>query len=231
MKKLLRKIKYLIIPNLNKSIFRRFGIKVVAYNFLPVSEKLFVKMDFFTFFIEDLKNRNIEGDIVECGFGFGRSFSVLSYLAKIHKRKLHSFDSFTGFPSVNKHDKSPRNPKVGQWNARSLEEAQEFSRALKLLEDKDCSIQKIIFDEKAGNPIPNDKIALLHIDLDLYNGYKYSLKMFWDQVSSGGIVIFDEYSEEKWPGATQAVNEFLNTINYSWTDLIQFKDKYYLIKK
>ena len=62
-------------------------------------------------------------------------------------------------------------------------------------------------------------------------GYKYSLKLFFDQVSIGGIVAFDEYNEVKWPGATLAVNEFLNSMGYSRTDLIQLQNKYCLIKK
>lgn len=198
---------------------------------MPVSEDLFRKQVFFTQLIEDLKNRNIEGDVVECGFGFGRSFSVLSYLAKKHSRKIYSFDSFIGFPHVNNNDKSPRDSKVGQWKARSLKEAQKFANTLKLQENKDYSIQKVIFDERAKSPIPNKKIALLYIDLDLYIGYKYSLKLFFDQVSSGGIVAFDEYNEVDWPGATLAVNEFLSSMGYSRTDLIQFNNKYYLIKK
>ena len=231
MKKILRGIRYIIIPILNRSVFRRLGIKVVAYSILPVSESLFSKHDFFSLIFEDLKNRNIEGDVIECGFGYGRSFSILSYLARKHSRKICSFDSFTGFPHVNKNDKSSRNPKVGQFNARSLKEAQEFANSLKLQEDKDYTIQKVIFDEKAKNPIPNTKIALLFIDLDLYIGYKYSLKLFWDQVSSGGIVAFDEYNEVKWPGATLAINEFLSSMGYGTTDLIQLNNKYYLIKK
>lgn len=231
MKKILRIIRYKIIPILNRSIFRRLGIKIVAYSTLPVSATLFPKQDFFHLLITELKNRNIEGDIVECGFGVGRSFGILGYLAKEHNRKVYSFDSFIGFPTINMNDKSPRNPKVGQWNARTLREAQEFAKTLKMQENKDFSIQKINFDEKAENPIPNIKIALLFIDLDLYIGYKYSLKLFWNQISSGGIVAFDEYNEVNWPGATQAVNEFLSTINYSQTDLNKLKNKYYLIKK
>jgi len=219
------------MPILNDYVFRRGGIKVVAYYILPVSEGLFRKQVFFTQLIEDLKSRNIEGDVVECGFGYGRSFSVLSYLAKKHSRKIYSFDSFIGFPHITKNDTPPRNPKVGQWKARSLKEARKFANTLKLQENKDYSIQQVIFDEKAKSPIPNKKIALLYIDLDLYIGYKYSLKLFFDQVSSGGIVAFDEYNEVKWPGATLAVNEFLNSMGYSRTDLIQFQNKYCLIKK
>lgn len=223
-------MRYIIIPSLNKLLLRRIGIKVVRYSFLPVSKSFFEKFEQFSYLIEDLNNRNIEGDIVECGFGFGRSFSILSYLSKKYNRKLYSFDSFNGFPRVDEHDKSSRNPEVGQWNARSLKEGQEFASTLGIMGKNEYSIQKIIFDESTENPIPNNKIALLHIDLDLYIGYKYSLEMFWDQVTRGGIILFDEFNEEKWPGATKAIYEFLADRRISHDSLLKVNEKTYLIK-
>lgn len=46
------------------------------------------------------KIENIEGDVVECGVGTGRSFIILSTLVKQsdRRRKIFGFDTFTGFP-------------------------------------------------------------------------------------------------------------------------------------
>ena len=59
----------------------------------------------------------------------------------------------------------------------------------------------------AGGPI-----ALLHIDLDLYDGYKATLGTLYDKVVPGGLVLFDEYldprSVDKWPGPKRAITEF-----------------------
>jgi hypothetical protein len=52
-------------------------------------------------------------------------------------------------------------------------------------------------------------ITILHIDADLYDSYKIVLEKLFPFVVRGGIVLFDEYAEVKWPGATQAVDEFL----------------------
>lgn len=58
------------------------------------------------------------------------------------------------------------------------------------------------------------EIALLYIDLDIYEGYRDSLVYFWDIVRPGGIIAFDEYYKpldtHKWPGAAKAINEFLD---------------------
>jgi hypothetical protein len=46
----------------------------------------------------------------------------------------------------------------------------------------------------------------------------------------GGIVMFDEYGSPKWPGATQAVNEYFGdkVKNFKKDDL---SGKYYFVKK
>ena len=46
------------------------------------------------------KIENLEGDVVECGIGTGRSFIILSTLVKQsdRRRTIFGFDTFTGFP-------------------------------------------------------------------------------------------------------------------------------------
>ena len=65
---------------------------------------------------------------------------------------------------------------------------------------------------------PGDKIAILHIDGDLYQSYKDCLGMLYKYVSRGGIVVFDDfllvsYEGESFPGARKAVSEFLEKEN------------------
>ena len=88
----------------------------------------------------------------------------------------------------------------------------------------------MVFDKNTKNPIPNQKIALLHLDLDLYEGYKYALEIFWDQIQIGGIILFDEYRDPKWPGATKAVDEFLVSKNLNH-QIKEISSKYFIIKE
>ena len=71
-------------------------------------------------FLENLlkKVSNVEGDIIEFGVGRGRSLIVISYLlSQLNiKKKLYAFDSFQGFGTIHKKDKSSRNPKKGEWS-------------------------------------------------------------------------------------------------------------------
>ncbi|NDG09881.1 MAG: hypothetical protein EB112_04210, partial [Actinobacteria bacterium] len=76
-----------------------------------------------------------------------------------------------------------------------------------------ASLRSHIFISSCVNPIPKIPIAFLHIDLDLYEGYESALKLFYEQVVTGGVIFFDEYNAEAWPGATKAVDEFVTRFN------------------
>ena len=45
---------------------------------------------------------------------------------------------------------------------------------------------------------PGAKISLLYLDLDLDAPTYDTLVALWDRVSSGGIVVFDEYAFHNW---------------------------------
>ena len=53
----------------------------------------------------------------------------------------------------------------------------------------------------------NLKIALLHLDLDVYVPTKILLENFFPFVEKNGIILIDDYKHVS--GATRAVNEFL----------------------
>jgi hypothetical protein len=53
---------------------------------------------------------------------------------------------------------------------------------------------------------PAAKIALLHIDVDVYEPTKKILEQLWDKVVKGGIVMLDDYGTIE--GETKAVDEF-----------------------
>lgn len=165
------------------------------------------------------KIRDIPGDVVECGLGEGNTFAMLAYLAGSENagRKLWGFDSFEGWPEPTEFDKSPRDPHKGEWKVseemvkRRLEESgliREYPR-LKI------EITKGFLGETLQFP-GTVQIALLHLDVDLYAGYRDGLEYLFPKVVVGGLVLFDEYKEfppdyngiEKWPGCTKAVDDY-----------------------
>lgn len=153
--------------------------------------------------------KNIKGDIVECGVGSGGSFVYLAILAKEESqgRKLWGFDSFEGLPALSGEDKSSiNNPKKGDMSAGITEVTNLLARS-RLGEDfieSNISFVKGFFRESLKK-YKGEQIALLHIDVDIYDSYVTVLNELFPKVAMGGIVLFDEYINSvenvNWPGA------------------------------
>lgn len=219
------------IFEINSKLLRKLGFKIIPYERIDYIKQMLRTYEIFRDLISTLEKKSIKGVFVECGYGYGRSFVILGHFATKLKRKIYGFDSFNGFPNVSYIDYSYRNPKKGQWAVRTLHEAKKSISKLGIFENNQAfELMQLIFDKNTKNPIPNEKVALLHIDLDLYEGYKYALEIFWDQIQIGGIVLFDEYSDPKWPGATKAVDQFLISKNLSH-QIKEVGGKYFIIKE
>ena len=182
-------------------------------------------------FFREINFNEVEGDIVECGVGRGRSLITLCAINRLvaqyydsKQRKIFALDSFEGFPEPHKFDLSKRNPKKGEWSM-SPNRQFEYSitsieKVLKLAEvDVDVNFVKGFFDKTTLNLHVN-KIAILHLDGDLYESIKFPLDNLWNKVSLGGIIVFDDFSydekttkDEPFPGARKAVMDFLKTNN------------------
>ena len=176
---------------------------------------------------------SVNGDIVECGIGRGGTFLILAFLTNKEKkeRKLWGFDSFEGFPEPTIEDSSFRNPKKGEWSGTTPSDIFNFLKRTgidKHFLENNIKLEKGFFHETLKS-YKGDSIALLHIDADLYESYKVALKELFPRVNKGGVVLFDEYNNSKWPGATKAVDEYFERIEYK-ISYDKMSGKYYIIK-
>jgi len=181
--------------------------------------------------------RTLEGDIVECGLGRGATllnWGILAYEENA-PRHIWGFDSFEGFPEPSQQDASPRNPAKGEWSVGTLREMLRFLKTAGLPPDwiaANVTLVKGFFEESLVK-YTGEKIALLHIDADLYQSYKTTLNQLYDKVVPGGVIALDEYmgtmEHYNYPGARQAVDEF-----FADKDVSILRDqsfgKYYLMK-
>lgn len=179
----------------------------------------------------------LEGDIVECGVGQGRTllfWGILTFAEGRHRR-LWGFDSFEGFPEPSPEDASPRNPQKGEWAAGGMREVENL-----LLESglpgewvrARLTLVKGFFEESLPKYV-GSQIALLHIDADLYQSYKTALEILYPQVCPGGVIAFDEYmgtwEHHGFPGAKKAVDEFLADQKLA-VQRDPYFGKYYVVK-
>jgi hypothetical protein len=155
----------------------------------------------------------VPGNVIECGVFKGNSLvrflTYRSLLENNFSREIYGFDIFGKFPNAkNINDKVF----VKKWEKESNNGISQKELETNLYNKKFENFKLI-----GGNilkTIPkflrdntHIKIALLHLDMDIYEPTKYALNKFFKYMSSGGIILLDDYSTIY--GATKAVNEFL----------------------
>ena len=166
--------------------------------------KLFVKDDFIykvkeldvskILYFKDMldKIKDIDGDVVECGVGKALTLQMIFHLLKLthQDRNLVGIDSFKGFPETVDVD---GDVKKGDWAKMRAKDV------YSVLDKSGVEVIEGFFDDVL--PGFERKIALLHLDVDLYESYKICLKYLYPQVVEGGVVMFDEYGSSKFLGA------------------------------
>ncbi len=175
---------------------------------------------------------DVEGRIVECGVGPGRSIFAFSLICQSlgHAREIWGFDTFRGLPPSTAEDGKSNAQKTG-WFSYSQGQVAQLLR-FNGIDQTFISENITFFPGTFNESLPNydgGPIALLHIDVDFYESYKTALVLLWEFVAPGGIAAFDEYRNPTWPGATQAIDEFFadrpeEIVKSSVTDL------YYVVK-
>jgi hypothetical protein len=167
--------------------------------------------------LRTLDDAAVPGDVVECGVGRGLTFYVLGhFLARRRsERILFGFDSFKGFPAPTPADASPRRPTAGDmWADTSLRHVSDHFRRGGLTEFFETHVRLVpgFFAETLPSATVPQRIALLNLDVDLYESYRDCLKYLGPRVT--GLVVYDEYRSPKWPGATRAVDEAIPALRH-----------------
>lgn len=170
----------------------------------------------------------VNGSIVECGVLHGAGTLTWAKLSSIfepanHTRKVIGFDTFEGFPGVSEAD-----TRTGQFHdlakggltgsaKRNVERAVEvydLNRAIGHI----AKVELVEGDLTQTAPAyleanPHLVVALLYLDVDLYEPTRKALEVFLPRMPKGAIVVFDELNAKIFPGETQAVAETVGLSN------------------
>lgn len=234
-----------MVKNFIKQAFRLAGIKVsridpleetipAQYNHSPFLPKIYRgSLDRLMYLRDQVEQvRGVEGDIVECGVSIGHGallFLLLNEYVGV-ERTYWGFDSFEGFPDPLEKDENTPITGKGYW-------ANPPETVMKVLHDGRISEDVVNRRVRLGRgwfqdtlPKYNGQIALLHLDCDLYESYKLALETLYEKVAPGGIIMFDEYSDQRWPGATKAIDEFFSDKPEQVQPHEKCTWKYYVVK-
>lgn len=189
---------------------------------------------------------NIEGCIIECGVESGNFEHIwINELMKNNSvRDIYLFDTFGGLVEPTEYDYTCKDAKIYQMNK---DEVYSTWKNLVINEKVNgwCytpldtvktrlystgypqnNLHYVVGDVmetlKDKTTIPQ-KIAILRLDTDWYESSKYELEQMYDNVVTGGIIIFDDYYH--WDGQRRATDDFFKSrnINYNFVNIGNFK--------
>lgn len=171
---------------------------------------------------------HVNGSIIECGVLHGAGIMAWAKLSSIlepvnHPRKVIGFDTFEGFPDIHEKDLKGSDSSHlvrGGFTGSTFESIQkaveiyDLNRPLshipkvELCRGDLCETAEQYIDEN-----PHLVVALLYLDVDLYEPTKKALEVFYPRIPRGGIIVFDELNARMFPGETVAVNEVIGLGN------------------
>jgi O-methyltransferase len=145
----------------------------------------------------------IPGDILEVGVWRGGSGAVLA--AGAHRWKSGATvwlcDTFAGVVKVGKFDPTYRG---GEHADTSLNTVASLMSSLELT---NTEVLKGVFPDETGTALLDGKIALCHIDVDVYQSAADVVSWVAPRLSTGSMLVFDDYGFSTCQGITRLVNE------------------------
>jgi len=161
--------------------------------------------------------KDLPGDIIETGVFKGASLirwmTFRNLLENENSRTIVGFDSFDSFPETTFEDDKKYRQNFVDDAGKSIP----VSELERVLEYKNLNNYKLVKGNiletlpKYFKDNPHTKVAMLHIDTDVYEPAIVALEEIWDRMVKGGIIIFDDYGT--FPGETKAVDDFFRGKN------------------
>lgn len=192
----------------------------------PVFTPRFNVARFLTHYELFKKIYDLPGVIVDLGVFRGASTFTWAKLCEIFcptdvRKVVYGFDTFEGFPDLSAEDgpeDQHQDVRIGGYFGgttveRDLSLAQtamnhdRHLRHVNRIEFIKGDVSQTIpaFIDSKGNGL---RIALLNLDVDLYEPTKVALEYFVPLMVRGGIIILDEYAVDTFGGESKAVDEY-----------------------
>lgn len=190
-----RQILKWLLPKLH--IGRRVKTSSNRGDYWPLNAMTMVgkkRLDNFGFCIESVLSDKVPGAIVECGVWRGGSSIYAKGVLTVLKsdKNLYLCDSFEGLPkSIMRQDLAINWTRSGDYLGVDLDTVKDNFSRHHLLDDK-VKFLKGWFKDTLPK-FPEDKIAVLRCDGDMYESTMDILTNLYPKVQAGGFVIIDDW--------------------------------------
>ncbi len=167
--------------------------------------------------------QDVAGDFVECGVFRGGNAILAKFIFNAYgvDRKVWLFDTFRGMTEplaidigtssgedaleqYRKMDRGDHN----DWVYCPLEQVKANFAEAGLLDDRVVFVQGDVLETLNSQPLPA-AISVLRLDTDWYESTKKELEVLYPRVSSGGVLLIDDYGH--FQGAQKATDEYFSS--------------------
>lgn len=144
----------------------------------------------------------VPGDTVECGVYKGAGSSLICRFAKQNglDRRHHVFDSFAGLSKPGAKDGA-------YWGAGDM------ACDLEVVKARLAGYEGVEFHPgwipTRWADVATLTFSFVHVDVDLYQPTLDCMTFFYPRLNPGGVLLCDDYGFTSCPGATEAVESFL----------------------
>jgi O-methyltransferase len=163
------------------------------------------QLDLIEWAVTDLEARQVPGDYIEAGIWRGGAVILMRALLDadgIAGRAVLAADSFEGIPKNTKFRHDPVDLWEDRWAA-SLDEVKANVARFDLLDERIQFVEGY-FEDSLG-ALADRQFALIRLDSDSYDSVMTSLDHLYPGLSSGGIIIIDDWHL---PGCRMAVDAY-----------------------
>lgn len=203
----------------NQSIYDNFNNFIFSKD-RNVFNKMYSRFQFYEM------TKHLHGDIIECGVFKGSGLLTWLKLLNIHEphsiKKVVGFDFFDpGFVDdmPDGVDKQTMKQVFDRVKDLDLNDVSQEGIKNKILNagfnsDKFELIKGDITltSKEYVSKRPGMRISVLYLDMDLYEPTYQALRILWNNVVSGGVVVFDEYAYHSW-SESDAADQFVKENN------------------
>ena len=146
------------------------------------------------------QSTTVSGDILEVGVWRGGTGALLAKAVEGSTKRVYLADTFTGVVKAGKNDPAY---KGGEHSDTSRDIVAGLISTTKVA---NTELLIGIFPDETSDSVRNS-LALVHIDVDVYESAKSIFRWAMPRLSDGGVVVFDDYGFHGCEGVTRLVNE------------------------
>ena len=145
----------------------------------------------------------LPGDVIEVGVWRGGTGALIAKQVQniAPNRTVYLCDTFKGVVGAGSRD---TRYKGGEHADTSLEIVKELIASIGLTNTR---LVVGVFPKETAVQISAERLALVHVNVDVYDSAKWCFEWAWPRTVLGGAIVFDDYGFHGCEGVTRMVNE------------------------